>query len=86
MAVQIANSTPDAFVPFHKAMMYMTVIVIGRPPVPVNTDEAVVFVTVAIMVSASVIPAFVAELARLYFEVQVSISDARALLHPHHGC
>jgi hypothetical protein len=51
-------------------MLYMTIIVIGRPPVPTTTDSAVVFVTVAIMISASVIPAFVAELARLYFEVQ----------------
>jgi len=51
-------------------MLYMTIIVIGRPPVPTNTDAAVVFVTLAIMVSASVIPAFVAELARLYFESQ----------------
>jgi voltage-gated potassium channel len=67
---QIVESTADRFMPFHKAMLYMTIIVIGRPPVPTDTTEAVIFVTIAIMVSASVIPAFVAELARLYFESQ----------------
>lgn len=65
------ESTPDDFVPFHRAMLYMTIIVIGRPPVPHKTDAAVVMVTITIMVAASVIPAFVAELARLYFETQV---------------
>jgi voltage-gated potassium channel len=67
---QIMESTPDRFMPFHRAMMFMTMIVIGRPVVPADTTEAVVFVTLAIMISASVIPAFVAELARLYFESQ----------------
>lgn len=56
--------------PFHRAVLYMTIIVIGRPPVPHDSDASVVMVTLAIMIAASVIPAFVAELARLYFETQ----------------
>ena len=67
---QIVQSTPDDFMPFHRAVMYMTIIVIGRPPVPTTTDAAVIMVTVTIMVAASVIPAFVGEIARLYFETQ----------------
>ena len=34
---QIVQSTPDDFMPFHRAILYMTIIVIGRPPVPTTT-------------------------------------------------
>ena len=80
---QIVESTPTSFMPFHRAMMYMTIIVIGRPPVPAETNEAVIFVTVAIMVSASIIPAFVAELARLYFESQGQETYSGSASQPH---
>ena len=80
---QIVESTPDEFVPFHRAMMYMTIIVIGRPPVPTKTDAAVVMVTITIMLAASIIPAFVAELARLYFETQGSESYNSDAKTPH---
>jgi hypothetical protein len=66
----ISASDPTKWMPFHRAMLYMTIIVIGRPPVPHDTDAAVIFVMIMIMISAFVIPAFIAELARLYFETQ----------------
>ena len=67
---QILDSTPQEFVPFHKAFLYMTITVIGRPPVPTHTDTARIFETVVIFVGSFLLPAFVAELARLYFEQQ----------------
>ena len=80
---QIVESTPDDFVPFHRAMLYMTIIVIGRPPVPTKTDAAVIMVTITIMIAASVIPVFVAELARLFFESQGREAYASDPATPH---
>jgi hypothetical protein len=74
------ESTTDEFVPFHRAMLYMTIIVIGRPPVPTKTDAAVIMVTITIMVAASVIPVFVAELAR---ECAAGARLARRGAEPH---
>jgi hypothetical protein len=37
---QILDSTPDHFVPFHVAVLYMTITIIGRPPVPTQTDAS----------------------------------------------
>jgi voltage-gated potassium channel Kch len=67
---QIIDSTPDDFVPFHKAVLYMTITIIGRPPIPTHTDAARIFETITIFIGSFLIPAFIAEMARLYFEEQ----------------
>jgi voltage-gated potassium channel Kch len=67
---QILDSTPDHFVPFLHAVLAMTITIIGRPPVVTHTDAAKIMEIIAIVVGSFLLPAFVAELARLYFEQQ----------------
>jgi hypothetical protein len=44
MTLQITESTSGSIVPFHRAVLYMTIIVIGRPPVPTLQDASVIMV------------------------------------------
>ena len=67
---QILDSTPAHFVPFLNAVLAMTITIIGRPPVQTHTDAAKIMEIIAIFIGSFVLPAFVAELARLYFEQQ----------------
>jgi len=69
---QILDSTPgdDGFVVFHKAFLYMTMTVLGRPPIPSHTMPAQIFLTFVIFAGSFLLPAFVAEMARIYFEQQ----------------
>ena len=49
-------------------MYSATVTVVGRPAVPFTQAISSIFLTVAVMFSATIIPTFVAELIRLWFE------------------
>ena len=53
---------------FHKSMYYATVSVIGRPVVPFISTLTAVFMTVTVCLAATIIPTFVAELIRLWFD------------------
>lgn len=67
---QILDSSEQAFTPFLHAFLYMGLTVIGRPLVPTKTDAAKAFEVLAMLVGALIVPAFVAELIRLYLETQ----------------
>ena len=67
---QILDSKPGDFTPFLYSVLYMTITIIGRPPVPTKTDAAKTMEIITIFLGSFIIPAFVAELARLYFEQQ----------------
>lgn len=54
--------------PFHKAVYYATITVVGRPGVPVDSIQTAVFLTITVLIAVTVIPTFVAELIRLWFD------------------
>jgi hypothetical protein len=65
---QILESTPDVEYPFHKAVYFAAITVIGRPGVPFAAAATALFLTVLGATAATVIPTFVAELIRLWFD------------------
>jgi len=54
--------------PFHKAVYYATITVVGRPGVPVDSIWTAAFLTVTVLLAVTVIPTFVAELIRLWYD------------------
>jgi hypothetical protein len=65
---QIFESQPGREYPFHKAVYYAAITVIGRPGVPFTATVTAVFLTVLAMSAATIIPTFVAELIRLWYD------------------
>jgi len=65
---QIFESSPGKEYPFHKAVYYAAITVIGRPGVPFTATITAVFLTVLAMSAATIIPTFVAELIRLWYD------------------
>ena len=65
---QILESTPSSEYAFHKAVYYAAITVIGRPGVPFSTASTAIFVTLLGLTAATVIPTFVAELIRLWYD------------------
>lgn len=65
---QIFESSPGKEYPFHKAVYYAAITVIGRPGVPFTATVTAVFLTVLAMSAATIIPTFVAELIRLWYD------------------
>ena len=53
---------------FQKAVYYAAITVIGRPGVPFVSTLTPVFLTVAALMSATIIPTFVAELIRVWYD------------------
>ena len=67
--IKAAGVTPLPAQPiFHRSMYYATVSVIGRPVVPFISTLTAVFMTVTVCLAATIIPTFVAELIRLWFD------------------
>lgn len=54
--------------PFHKAIYYATITVVGRPGVPVDGIWTAAFLTITVLLAVTVIPTFVAELIRLWYD------------------
>lgn len=54
--------------PYWKAMYYATITVIGRPGVPVDSLATAIFLVITCLLAATIIPTFVAELIRLWFD------------------
>lgn len=65
---QIFESAPGREYPFHKAVYYAAITVIGRPGVPFTATVTAVFLTVLALSAATIIPTFVAELIRLWYD------------------
>jgi hypothetical protein len=65
---QVVESRTDYEYPFHKAVYYMAITVIGRPGIPISTAATAVFSTCLALTAATVIPTFVAELIRLWYD------------------
>jgi hypothetical protein len=65
---QIFESGQGKEYPFHKAVYYAAITVIGRPGVPFAHTITPIFLTVLACLAATVIPTFVAELIRLWFD------------------
>jgi len=65
---QIFESQPGKEYPFHKAVYYAAITVIGRPGVPFAATFTPVFLTVLALIAATIIPTFVAELIRLWYD------------------
>ena len=63
-----ATTKPAVYPSFQRALYYGTVTVVGRPAVPVTSSLSVVFLTGVVMLAATIIPTFVAELIRLWFD------------------
>jgi hypothetical protein len=65
---QVFESGPGKEYPFHKAVYYATVTVVGRPAVPLTQTVSFVAFTIIVGFAATIIPTFVAELIRLWFD------------------
>jgi len=65
---QIMESQPGVEYPFQKAVYYAAITVIGRPGVPFSSVITPVFLTFLGMAAATIIPTFVAELIRLWYD------------------
>jgi voltage-gated potassium channel len=65
---QIFESQPGKEYPFHKAVYYAAITVIGRPGVPFTATFTPVFLTILALIAATIIPTFVAELIRLWYD------------------
>jgi hypothetical protein len=81
---QILDSTPGSFTPFLHAILYMTITIIGRPHVPTKTDAAKTLEIVVIFLASFIIPAFIAELARLYFILNNKDVKYSLVIHVYH--
>lgn len=64
----MTETTGDEVFPFHRAVYYTTVLVIGRPVVAAESAASVAFMTCLALVVVVVIPTFVAEMIRLWYE------------------
>ena len=65
---QIFESLPGKEYPFHKAVYYAAITVIGRPGVPFTASFTPVFLTALALAAATIIPTFVAELIRIWYD------------------
>lgn len=65
---QVFESSSATLYPFYKAVYYASITVIGRPGVPFSTVESAVFLTILSVLAATIIPTFVAELIRLWYD------------------
>ncbi|RYY36171.1 hypothetical protein EON62_01970, partial [archaeon] len=65
---QVLESGPGKQMPFHRAVYFATATVIGRPAVAYTQTATSIFLTLAVMFSATIIPTFVAELIRLWYD------------------
>jgi len=65
---QVFESQPGKEYPFHKAVYYAAITVIGRPGVPFTAAVTAVFLTGLALSAATIIPTFVAELIRLWYD------------------
>lgn len=57
-----------AYPTFHRAIYYATITVVGRPAIPITSQLSFVFLTGVVYLAATIIPTFVAELIRLWFD------------------
>lgn len=65
---QVFESGPLKEMPFHRAVYYAAITVIGRPAVPITTPISFFAFTAIVLFAATIIPTFVAELIRLWYD------------------